>query len=107
MIAMFQYFFYTLLMELPVITVFYNREWKKILIIGFLLNLFTWPLLTLLYFYTGIHLLFLELGVVILEAIGFRVFLVGSLKKALLVSLLANSISLFVAVLLNGISIFK
>lgn len=105
MMAMFQYFFYTLLMELPVVTVFYSHEWKKMLIIGFLLNLFTWPLLTLLYFYTDIHLLFLELGVVIIEAIGFRIFLIGSMKKALLVSLLANSFSLFVAVVLNGISI--
>lgn len=102
---MFQYFFYTLLLELPVLIVCYIKEWKKILIVGFLLNLFTWPLLTLLYFYTDIHLLLLELGVLIIEAIGFRIFLNTSLKKSLLVSFLANGISLFVAVLLNGISI--
>ena len=105
MIAMFQYFFYTLLMELPILIVCYINEWKKILVIGILLNLFTWPLLTLLYFYTDIHLLFLELGVLIIEAIGFRIFLNTSLKKSFLVSFLANGLSLLIAVILNGVSI--
>lgn len=105
MIAMFQYFFYTLLMELPILIVCYINEWKKILVIGILLNLFTWPLLTLLYFYTDIHLLLLESGVFIIEAIGIRIFLTTSLKKSLLVSFLANGLSLFVAVVLNGVSI--
>lgn len=105
MMAMFQYFFYTILMELPITIIAYSKEWQKMLLVGFLLNLFSWPLLTLLYFQTDIHLLLLELGVVLVEAIGFRLFFNGSFLKAFLVSLLANSVSLFVGVLLNGISI--
>ncbi len=105
MMAMFQYFFYTVLMELPITTIAYSKEWQRMLLIGFLLNLFSWPLLTLLYFRTDIHLLLLELGVVCVEAIGFRIFFTGTFLKAFLVSLLANCVSLTVGVLLNGISI--
>ena len=59
------YFVLTLLLELPIVLLFFKGEWKFALLIGFLLNLFTWPLLHVLLFYTGIDINILEIGVAI------------------------------------------
>ncbi|MBS1730954.1 MAG: hypothetical protein JSS67_09300 [Bacteroidetes bacterium] len=104
---MFQYFFYTLLAELPIVILAYFHEWRKVIIVDILLNLFTWPLLTLLYFKTDIHLIILELGVFIVEAVGFQIYFKGTWKKAFFISFLANGLSLLLAVFLNGNSIFQ
>ena len=45
--GIFYYFFLTLLIELPVIMVFFRKQWKEALLIGILVNAFTWPLLQL------------------------------------------------------------
>ena len=65
------YFVLTLLLELPIVLLFFKGEWKFALLIGFLLNLFTWPLLHILLFYTGININILEIGVAITESIGY------------------------------------
>jgi hypothetical protein len=42
------YFLLTLLLELPIVLLFFKKQRKQVLLVGFLLNLFTWPLLHVL-----------------------------------------------------------
>ena len=103
---MFQYLLFTILLELPVVILCYHTQWKTVLLIDILLNFFTWPLLTLLYYNTHIPLLVLEDGVFITEALGFKIFFGGNWPKALLVSFTANALSLLAGVYISGISLF-
>ncbi len=103
---MFQYLLFTILLELPVVILCYHKQWKTVLLINILLNFFTWPLLTLLYYNTHIPLLVLEGGVFITEAFGFKIFFGGNWSKALLVSFTANALSLLIGVYISGISLF-
>ena len=105
MMEMFQYLLYTLLLELPVVLLCYRSQWKTVVPVTMLLNFFTWPLLTLLFYNTHIPLLILEAAVFIAEAIGFKIFLSGNWQKALLVSFGANGLSLLIGVWVSGISI--
>ena len=95
------YFLLTLLLELPIVCWFFKPQWKYALLIGGLLNLFSWPLLHWFIYTTNLPIFILEIGVVLVEAIGFRIFLTGSYKKALGVSLLANGFSYGVGLLIN------
>ena len=99
---LFIYLLYTLLIELPIVLFAYRQIWKQALLIDILLNLFTWPLLSLLYFATHIPLLFLEIAVVITEAIGFIFFLEKNKAKAFLISFAANAASLFAGMIIQG-----
>jgi hypothetical protein len=103
---MFKYLLYTLLLEMPVVLICYRRQWKTVLPVGILVNFFTWPLITILYNNTSIHLLILEAGVFVVEAIAFGIFFTGSWKKALLVSFAANGLSLLVGVIISGINFY-
>ena len=96
------YFFLTLILELPAVLLFFRKEWKYALLIGFLLNLFTWPLLHILLFSTGIDINLLELGVAVTEGIGYRLLMRCSWKKAMLLGFLANSFSYGVGEILNN-----
>ena len=96
------YFLITLLIELPIVLLFFKKEWKFALLIGFLLNLFTWPLLHVLLFYSNINLNILELGVAITESIGFYFLMQCSWKKALALGFLANAISYGIGIILNS-----
>lgn len=96
------YFILTLLLELPVVLLFFKSEWKFALLIGFLLNLFTWPLLHILLFYTGININVLEIAVAVTEGIGYRLLLNCSWKKAMLLGFLANGISYGTGLMLNN-----
>ncbi len=96
------YFLITLLIELPIVLLFFKKEWKFALLIGFLLNLFTWPVLHILLFYTGININILELGVAITESIGFYFLMQCSWKKALALGFIANATSYGIGVILNN-----
>ncbi|MGC4103238.1 hypothetical protein [Ferruginibacter sp.] len=96
------YFLLTLIIELPVVCVFFKERWKYALLIGFLLNLFTWPLLNILLFYTGINVNILELGVAITESIGFYLLMQCNWKKALALGFIANALSYGIGLILNN-----
>jgi hypothetical protein len=87
-----KYFLLTIVIELPVIAVWLDREWKRSLKIGFLLNLFTWPLIMLLAREVG-NIPLLELGVAIVEGIGYQLFFRKGWVVSLLMSLLVNGLS--------------
>jgi len=95
------FFILTLLIELPLVLLFFYKEWKAALLIGFLLNLFTWPLLHIFLLNTGININILEVGVTLTEAVGYRLLVLCHWKKAFLVSVIANGASYGTGVLLN------
>jgi hypothetical protein len=95
------YFVLTLVLELPIVLLFFKNEWKFALLIGFLLNLFTWPLLHILLFYTSIDINILEIGVAITESIGYYLLLQCSWKKAIALGFAANAISYGIGLMLN------
>jgi hypothetical protein len=99
--GLWRYFFITLLIELPIVFVFFKPGWKLALLIAFLLNLFTWPLLHILLFYSRININLLEIAVAITEAAGYKLLLQCSWKKALLLGFLANGISYGAGLILN------
>jgi len=96
------YFFVTLIIELPIVILFFKKQWKYALLIGFLLNLFTWPLLHVLLFYSNININILELGVAITESTGYYLLMQCSWKKALALGFLANAISYGIGIILNN-----
>ena len=95
------YFLLTLIIELPIVVLFFKKEWQYALLIGFLLNLFTWPLLHVLLVYTNINLNILELSVAITESIGYFLLLQCSWKKAFLTGFAANILSYGIGIILN------
>lgn len=95
------YFFLTLLVELPIVFLFFGRETKSALTAGFLLNLFTWPTLHVLLFYTSANINLLELGVAVTESIGYKLLMHCSWKKALLLGFIANIASYGTGILIN------
>ena len=95
------YFALTLIIELPVAILFFKKEWKFALLIGFLLNLFTWPLLHILLFYSTADINILEIGVAITESIGYYLLMQCSWKKALVLSFTANAFSYGIGIILN------
>ena len=96
------YFIITLVIELPVVVMFFKGEWKFALLVGFLLNLFTWPVLHILLFYTTININVLETGVAITESVGYFLLLQCSWKKALALGFTANAISYGIGLILNN-----
>ena len=95
------YFILTLILELPIVLLFFKKEWKYALLIGFLLNLFTWPLLHILIYYTDTDINLLELGVAIVEGIGYTIFMRCKWQKGFGVSFLVNGFSYGVGLLIN------
>lgn len=95
------YFFLTLLIELPLVLVFFRDERRYAVLTGFLLNLFTWPLLHILIFYTDININILESGVAVTESIGYYIMLNCKWKKAVALAFLANILSYGFGLLLN------
>lgn len=97
------YFLLTLVIELPIVFFFFKQEAKQALIAGFLLNLFTWPLLHVLLFYTAVNLNVLELGVAVTESIGYKLMMNCGWKKGILLGFIANAASFGIGLLLNNI----
>mgnify|MGYP006359422805 FL=1 len=95
------YFFLTLLIELPLVYIFFREQRKYALLIGFLLNLFTWPLLHIFIFYTDIHIGILEFAVAVTESIGYYIMLNCKWKKAITLAFVANAISYGLGLRLN------
>ena len=95
------YFILTLVLELPIVLLFFKKDWKYALLIGFLLNLFTWPLLHVLMYSTDIDINILELGVALAEGIGYTIFMGCKWQKGSGVSFLVNGFSYGVGVLIN------
>jgi hypothetical protein len=79
----------------------FKKELPYAMVVAFLLNLFTWPLLHVLLHYTNININILELGVAATEGLGFWLLLGCRWQKAWGVAILANGCSYGAGVLLN------
>jgi hypothetical protein len=95
------FFLLTLVIELPLVLLFFRDERKFALLTGFLLNLFTWPLLHIFLFYTDIHIGILEFAVAVTESIGYYIMLNCKWKKAIALAFVANTLSYVSGLLLN------
>lgn len=104
---MLDYFFYTLLIEIPIYFIFVRERITYPVFILFFANMLTWPILNLLYFNTNINLLILESGVTLVEAFIIYIFLNQQPAKALLISFVQNTVSTAIGVYLNSINPFK
>ncbi len=99
------YFLLTLILELPIVLLFFKRQWKFVLIIGLLLNLLSWPLLHIMLYHTSIDVNILEIAVAIVEGFGYMIFMQCSWKKAFGVSFLVNAFSYGVGLILNNFNL--
>ncbi len=72
------------------------------MLVGFLLNLFTWPLLHIFLFETRIAINYLEIMIAITEGIGYFLLMRCKWWKALLLSLIVNGISYGAGILINN-----
>jgi hypothetical protein len=95
------YFLLTLLLELPFVLLVFKKEWKQALLVGFLLNLFTWPLLHVLLSSTTININVLEAGVAITEGAGYYLLMQCNWKKAFILAFLVNGFSYGAGLILN------
>ena len=73
------------------------------ILILILANCFTWPILNILFHNTHIHLLILETGVTVVEALIIYFFLQQKFSKALLISFVQNVVTTFIGVWINHI----
>lgn len=96
------FFCLTLLLEFPVVYLFFRKQWKAVLLPFFLLNLFTWPLLHYLLLSTGFSLPLMELGVAIVEMTGYKFLMNIGWQKSFAVSFLANALSYGTGILINN-----
>lgn len=96
------YFILTLVLEMPIVLLFFKKQWKFALAVGFLLNLFTWPLLHVLLFYGGIDVNILEIGVAFAEGLGYWLLMRCSWQKGFGVGFLVNAFSYGVGLILNN-----
>jgi hypothetical protein len=98
---LYAYFVFTLLIEMPLVLWLVNGNWKEKLLVGFLLNLFTWTLLHLIYLNTNANIYVLEISVALVEAVGYQLFFKNGWVKSMLIAFLANGLSYGVGLLMR------
>lgn len=102
---MFKYLLLTMLIEIPIYFLFDRKKIGYTILILVLANCFTWPIINILYQTTNIHLLILETGVTIVEAIIIWYFLQQKFTRAFLISLVQNSVTTFLGIYINNIKL--
>jgi predicted neutral ceramidase superfamily lipid hydrolase len=102
---MLKYLALTMLIEIPIYFLFDRKKILYTIFILILANCFTWPIINILFQTTNIHLLVLESGVTITEAFIIYQFLEQKFSKALLISLIQNSITTFIGIYINHIKL--
>lgn len=96
------YFLLTLTIELPIVLLYFRKQFKQALLIGFLLNLFTWPLLHVFLFETWVDVNFLEILIAITEGFGYFLLMKCKWWKGLLLSFVVNGLSYGIGILINN-----
>ena len=96
------YFLLTLTIELPIVLLYFRKQFKQALLIGFLLNLFTWPLLHVFLFETRVDVNFLEILIAITEGLGYFLLMKCKWWKGLLLSFVVNGLSYGIGILINN-----
>lgn len=86
--------FFTILFEFVIYSIAVRKNYGKLFVYAILINLVTWPLANLLYAYFGMFFL-IEFLVVLAEIFLIKKLLEVSWIKALVISLIANLITMF------------
>lgn len=85
-----------LLLELPIIALFFRRRKRqKALLMGLLINIISWSVTHIIFFTFDVNMLYVAIGITIGEAIAFHQLLDCNWTKAIILSLAINSISFF------------
>ena len=87
-------FLITILIELPIIALFFKRKKRQVAIsMALLINIISWSIAHIIFFTFDINMLYVAIGLAIGEAISFHYLLPCDLKKAFIISLIVNSLS--------------
>lgn len=87
-------FLVLILIELPIIALFFKRKKRqKAVLIALLINVISWAVYYIIFFSTDINRYHVAIGLAIGEAIAFHKFLECNWKKAIIMSLIVNSLS--------------
>ncbi len=87
-----------LIIELPIIGFFFKRTKRtSAYLFALLINVITWPIMHAIRLNTEWNLLYVQCGITVIEVVAYVFLLQCSLKKALLMAIIANSLS-FVAI---------
>ena len=101
-------FFLIIIVELPIIILFFKRKKRQhALYIALLINIISWAIAHVILFSTDINIYYVAALVAVGEAVAFNKLLECSWKKAILMSLLVNSISFFVTQVVPTDEIFS
>lgn len=86
-----------ILIELPIIGFFYSkRRRKSAYVVGLFVNVLTWPIVNIIRLNTSWDLNWVQAGVVVLEGFAFWLLMGRNVKKAVLISIVANLVSFVV-----------
>lgn len=87
----------TLIIELPIIALFFRRKKRQsVLPMAALINIISWSIAHMLFFSTEINIYYIAIGISIGEAIAFHLLLPCDWKRAIIMSIIANSISFLI-----------
>ena len=90
-------FLLIILVELPIITLFFKRKKRQQAIyMALLINIISWSVAHVIFFSTDISIYYVAALVTIGEAIAFHYLMDCNWKKAIIMSLLVNSLSFLV-----------
>ena len=90
-------FLLTLLIELPIVVLFFKRKKRKeAALMAVLINIVSWSIAHIIFFSSDLPLYYVAIGLAIGEAIAFNLLLDCNWKKAIILSLLANTLSFFI-----------
>ena len=90
-------FLLTIIIELPIIALFFKRKKRQsALVMALLINIISWAVAHIIIFSSDINIYFIAIGLAIGEAIAFHKLLECSWKKAIIMSLIVNSLSFFI-----------
>jgi hypothetical protein len=85
------------LIEVPIIGFFFKRKKRSsAYVFAFLINAITWPIINVIRLNTDWNLIYVQCGITIVEIVAYIFFIQCSWKKALLMAIIANTLS-FVA----------
>lgn len=87
-------FFITVLVELPIIALFFNRKKRQAALgMALLINIVSWSVTHIIFFTFDINMYFVAIILAIGEAIAFHFLLPCNWKKAFIISVIVNILS--------------
>jgi hypothetical protein len=92
-------FFITFVLEFTIILLITKMSWKELFLYVLLINLFTWPLANLAYYFGG-NFYLIEINVILLEGLLLMLLLRKSYASSLGLSFIANLITALLSFLI-------